>query len=86
MEVLEEDMLPILCSILEQDGFSNGQAAVNVLITLDMFDKQNIIFLNERLTRFLVDIYTSDGCFDELATRCLHIFLGQAKDGRLIIY
>ncbi|XP_018339377.1 PREDICTED: rap1 GTPase-GDP dissociation stimulator 1 [Trachymyrmex septentrionalis] len=78
-KALEEDMVPIICSILEEDGINGDESAVQVLLTLGILNDVNIIFLNERLTRVLVDILASDTS-SELSEMCLEILHGQAED------
>lgn len=76
-------MVPIICSILEKDGISGGEAAMHVLLILGILNDENIIFLDERLTRVLVDILTNDTS-SELSEMCLELLHGQAEDGKLI--
>ncbi|KYM92543.1 Rap1 GTPase-GDP dissociation stimulator 1-B [Atta colombica] len=78
-KALEEDMVPIICSILEEDGINGDESAVQVLLTLGILNDVNIIFLNERLTRILVDTLASDTS-SELSEMCLEILHGQAED------
>ncbi|XP_011694899.1 PREDICTED: rap1 GTPase-GDP dissociation stimulator 1 [Wasmannia auropunctata] len=78
-KALEEDMVPIICSVLEEDGITGGEAAVHVLLILGILNDDNIIFLDERLTRILVDILTSDTS-SELSEMCLELLHGQAED------
>ncbi|XP_011883269.1 PREDICTED: rap1 GTPase-GDP dissociation stimulator 1 [Vollenhovia emeryi] len=78
-KVLEEDMVPIICSVLEKDGISGGEAAMHVLLTLGILNDENIIFLDERLTRVLVDILANDTS-SELSEMCLELLHGQAED------
>ncbi|XP_018364386.1 PREDICTED: rap1 GTPase-GDP dissociation stimulator 1-B [Trachymyrmex cornetzi] len=78
-KALEEDMVPIICSILEEDGINGDESAVQVLLTLGILNDVNIVFLNERLTRVLVDILASDTS-SELSEMCLEILHGQAED------
>lgn len=78
-KALEEDMVPIICSILEEDGINGDESAVQVLLTLGILNDVNIIFLNERLTRVLVDILANDTS-SELSEMCLEILHGQAED------
>lgn len=78
-QALEEDMVPIICSILEEDGINGGEAAVHVLLTLGILNDENIIFLDERLTRILVDILANDTS-SELSEMCLELLHGQAED------
>jgi len=84
MKALEEDMLPILCSILElysQNGISNDQAVMNMLDILNLLDEENIVFLDERSTRVLVDIMTSEISVDNIPSMmCISAIRGQAKD------
>ncbi|XP_071645531.1 GTPase-GDP dissociation stimulator vimar [Temnothorax longispinosus] len=78
-KALEEDMVPIVCSVLEEDGISGGEAAMHVLLTLGILNDENIIFLDERLTRVLVDILANDTS-SELSEMCLELLHGQAED------
>ncbi|KYM97891.1 Rap1 GTPase-GDP dissociation stimulator 1-B [Cyphomyrmex costatus] len=78
-KALEEDMVPIICSILEEDGINGDESAVQVLLILGILNDVNIIFLDERLTRVLVDILASETS-SELSEMCLDILHGQAED------
>ncbi|KMQ91075.1 rap1 gtpase-gdp dissociation stimulator 1-b [Lasius niger] len=78
-EALKEDIVPIICSILEEDGTSGGEAAVHALLTLSLLNDANIIFLDERLTRILIDVLVSDTS-SELCEMCLELLHGQAED------
>ncbi|XP_011648061.1 LOW QUALITY PROTEIN: rap1 GTPase-GDP dissociation stimulator 1-B [Pogonomyrmex barbatus] len=78
-KALEENMIPIICSILDKDGISGGEAAVHALLTLSILNDVNIIFLDERLTKVLVDILANDTS-SELSEMCLELLHGQAED------
>lgn len=73
-------MIPVICSVLEKDGISGGEAAVHVLLTLGILNDENIIFLDERLMRVLINILINDTSF-ELSEMCLELLHGQAEDG-----
>lgn len=76
--------MPIICSVLEEDGTNGGEAAMHALLTLGILNDANIAFLNERLTRILVNILTSDTS-SELYEMCLELLHGQAEDGKSTI-
>lgn len=78
-EALKEDIVPTMCSILEEDGTSGGEAVVHALLTLSLLNDANIIFLDERLTRVLIDVLISDTS-SELCEMCLELLHGQAED------
>ncbi|CAD1480530.1 unnamed protein product, partial [Heterotrigona itama] len=79
IEALKKEVVPIICSILEIDGSTGGEAAMHSLLILGILNDANIIFLDERLTQILVNIlstYTSS----ELSETCLELLHGQAED------
>nr|XP_034184721.1 rap1 GTPase-GDP dissociation stimulator 1-B isoform X1 [Osmia lignaria] len=78
-EALQQDIVPIICSILEIDGTTGGEAAMHALLILGISNDANIVFLDERLTRILVDILGTDAS-SELSEMCLELFHGQAED------
>lgn len=80
-EALKEDIVPTICSILEEDGTSGGEAAMHALLTLSLLNDANIIFLDERLTRVLIDVLVSDT--SELCEMCLELLHGQAEDEKV---
>lgn len=57
---------------------------MHALLTLGIFNDANNVFLDERLTRILVDILTSDTS-SELSEMCLELLHGQAEDGKSMI-
>lgn len=78
-EALKQEIVPIICSILEIDGNTGGEAAMQSLLILGILNDANIIFLDERLTKILVDILTTDTS-SELSEMCLELLHGQAED------
>jgi len=84
-------MLPIFCSIFElyfRNGISNDEVLGYMCFILEIIDIEDIVFLDERLARGLVNIVTMDDASiqDRVSETCLQIFHRQAwKDGRLII-
>ncbi|EFN75447.1 Rap1 GTPase-GDP dissociation stimulator 1-B [Harpegnathos saltator] len=77
-KALEEDTVPIICSVLEEDGTNGGEAAMHALLTLGILNDANIVFLDERLTKILVNILTSDTS-SELSEMCLELLHEKAK-------
>lgn len=55
---------------------------MHVLLTLGILNDANVVFLDERLTRVLVDILASDTS-SELSEMCLELLHGQAENGKL---
>ncbi|XP_012214693.1 GTPase-GDP dissociation stimulator vimar isoform X2 [Linepithema humile] len=78
-KALEEDTVPIICSVLEEDGTSGGEAAMHALFILGILNDANIVFLDERLTKVLINILISDTS-SELSEMCLELLHGQAED------
>ncbi|XP_076160707.1 visceral mesodermal armadillo-repeats [Ptiloglossa arizonensis] len=78
-EALQQETVPIICSILEIDGPTGGEAAMHALLILGILDDANIEFLDERLTKILVDILASDTSL-ELSKMCLELLHGQAEN------
>ncbi|CAL7941954.1 unnamed protein product [Xylocopa violacea] len=78
-EALQEEIVPIICSILEVDGTTGGEAAMHSLLILGILNDANIIFLDERLTKILINILTTDTS-SELSEMCLELLHGQAED------
>lgn len=83
-QVLEEDTVPTICSVLEEDGTSGGEAAMHALFILGILNDADIVFLDERLTKVLIDILISETS-SELSEMCLELLHGQAENGKLII-
>lgn len=83
-QALEENIISIISSVLEEDGTSGGEAAMHVLLILGLLNDANIVFLDKRLTQILVDILANDTSF-ELSEMCLELLHGQAEDGKLMI-
>lgn len=81
-QALEEDMVPIICSVLEEDGISGGDAAMHALLILSLLDDANVTFLDKRLTQILIDILASNDTSPELSEMCLELLHGQAEDGK----
>lgn len=77
--------MPVICSILELDGSKGGEAAMHSLLILGILNDANIIFLDERLTKILVDILQTDTS-SELSEMCLELLHGQAEDGTTYKY
>ncbi|XP_076756858.1 visceral mesodermal armadillo-repeats [Xylocopa sonorina] len=78
-EALQQEIVPIICSILEIDGITGGEAAMHSLLILGILNDANIIFLDERLTKILINILTTDTS-SELSEMCLELLHGQAED------
>ncbi|XP_053995605.1 GTPase-GDP dissociation stimulator vimar [Hylaeus anthracinus] len=78
-EALQQETVPIICSILEIDGTTGGEAAMHALPILGILDDANIEFLDERLTKILIDILASDTS-SELSEMCLELLHGQAEN------
>lgn len=55
---------------------------MHVLLTLGILNDADIIFLDERLTKVLVDILVKDTS-SEQSEMCLELLHGQAEDGKL---
>ncbi|XP_012539505.1 rap1 GTPase-GDP dissociation stimulator 1 [Monomorium pharaonis] len=77
-KALEEGM-SVICGVLEEDGINGGEAAMHLLLILGILNDENIMFLDERLTRILVDILASD-ISSELSEMCLEVLQGQAEN------
>ncbi|XP_043791777.1 rap1 GTPase-GDP dissociation stimulator 1-B [Apis laboriosa] len=76
---LQEEIVPIICNILEIDGTSGGEAAMHSLLILELLNDANKIFLDERLTTILVNMLSTDTS-SELSEMCLELLHGQAED------
>lgn len=57
---------------------------MHALLTLSLLNDAKITFLDERLTRVLIDVLVSDTS-SELCEMCLELLHGQAEDGTLMI-
>ena len=81
LQALEENVVPIICSVLEVDGMSeNSKAAMHSLPTLEMFNDAGIQFLDERLCKILFEIL-SKPVLSELSGVCLELVHGLAENG-----
>ncbi|XP_050596534.1 GTPase-GDP dissociation stimulator vimar [Bombus affinis] len=78
-EALKQEVVPIICSILEIDGITGGEAAMHSLLVLGILNDANIIFLDERVMKILINILSSDTS-SELSEMCLELLHGQAED------
>ncbi|XP_003401822.1 rap1 GTPase-GDP dissociation stimulator 1-B [Bombus terrestris] len=78
-EALKQEVVPIICSILEIDGITGGEAAMHSLLILGILNDANIIFLDERVMKILINILSSDTS-SELSEMCLELLHGQAED------
>lgn len=81
-EALKQDIVPTICNILEEDRISDGERTVYALLILSLLNSANIIFLDERLTKILVDVFVSDTS-SELCEMCLELLHGQAEDEKI---
>ncbi|XP_033319971.1 rap1 GTPase-GDP dissociation stimulator 1-B [Bombus bifarius] len=78
-EALKQEVVPIICSILEIDGITGGEAAMHSLLILGILNDANIIFLDERVMKILINILSTDTS-SELSEMCLELLHGQAED------
>ncbi|XP_012135556.1 visceral mesodermal armadillo-repeats isoform X2 [Megachile rotundata] len=78
-EALQQEVVPIICRILEIDGTTGGEAAMHALLILWILNDANIVFLDERLTKILVNILENDAS-SKFSEMCLELFHGQAED------
>ncbi|XP_033329911.1 visceral mesodermal armadillo-repeats [Megalopta genalis] len=77
-EALQQEIVPIICSLLEIDGSAGGESAMHSLLILGILNDADVEFLDERLTKILVDILASDTS-SELSEMCLELLHGQAE-------
>ncbi|XP_078042956.1 visceral mesodermal armadillo-repeats [Augochlora pura] len=77
-EALQQEIVPIICSLLEIDGTAGGESAMHSLLILGILNDADVEFLDERLTKILVDILASDTS-SELSEMCLELLHGQAE-------
>ncbi|XP_014476642.1 PREDICTED: rap1 GTPase-GDP dissociation stimulator 1 isoform X2 [Dinoponera quadriceps] len=80
-QVLERNIIWMISTILEQDGI-NDETAMHGLLTLSILNDANIIFLDEKLTKILVDILTRDTS-PVLSGIGLALLHGQAEDEKV---
>ncbi|XP_015433255.1 PREDICTED: rap1 GTPase-GDP dissociation stimulator 1-B [Dufourea novaeangliae] len=78
-EALQQETVPIICSVLEIDGTVGGESAMHALLILGILNDASTEFLDERLTKILVDILASDTS-SELSEMCLELLHGQAEN------
>ncbi|XP_043255849.1 rap1 GTPase-GDP dissociation stimulator 1 isoform X5 [Colletes gigas] len=74
----QEKTIPNICSILEIDGTAGREAALRSLYILAILNDVKLEFLDERLTKILLDILDSDPSV-ELNEMCLEFLHGQAE-------
>ncbi|XP_015120717.1 rap1 GTPase-GDP dissociation stimulator 1-B isoform X2 [Diachasma alloeum] len=77
-KVLEDELVPIVCDVLEVDGKTGGEAAMHALLALEILNDSGVQFLDERLTKVLVEILAGDSS-SELSQMCLELLHGQAE-------
>ncbi|XP_063982044.1 rap1 GTPase-GDP dissociation stimulator 1 [Diachasmimorpha longicaudata] len=75
--ILEYDLVPTICDVLEIDGKTAGEAAMHAMFALEVLNDSSIQFLDERLTKVLVEILAGDSSSD-LSHMCLELLHGQA--------
>ncbi|XP_015605942.1 rap1 GTPase-GDP dissociation stimulator 1 [Cephus cinctus] len=78
-EALKENVLSIVCSILENDGITAGESATHAMLILGLLADLGQDVLDERLTKILVAILASDAS-PELSEMCLELLHGQAEN------
>ncbi|XP_011305582.1 rap1 GTPase-GDP dissociation stimulator 1-B isoform X2 [Fopius arisanus] len=78
-KTLADDLVPIVCDVLEIDGRTGGEAAMHVLLTLEILNDSGIQFLDERLTKILVEILAGESS-SEMSQMCLELLHGQAEN------
>ncbi|XP_034940036.1 rap1 GTPase-GDP dissociation stimulator 1-B isoform X2 [Chelonus insularis] len=78
-EAIEQGVVSLLCDVLELDGHEASQSAMHTLLTLEILNESGIHFLDERLTRVLVNMLGNDTA-SELAAICLEVLHGQAEN------
>lgn len=80
---MDENVLSVVCSILEIDGTTSGEAATHAMLILGILADLGKEVLDERLTKILVNILASDAS-PELSEMCLELLHGQAESGKLM--
>lgn len=83
-QALDENILSVVCSILEIDGTASGEAATHAMLILGILTDLGQEVLDERLTKILVNILASDAS-PELSEMCLELLHGQAENGKAIL-
>ncbi|CAD6226735.1 GSCOCG00005887001-RA-CDS, partial [Cotesia congregata] len=77
-EALDQGFISIACNILEIDGPNNSTSAMHVLLTLELLTETGLIFLNERLTKVLVNLLDDEKAI-ERSILCLELIQVQAE-------
>lgn len=78
-KALEQNVLSIICSILEIDGTVAREAATHAMLILGILADLGQDILDERLIKVLVDILESDGS-PEISEMCLELLHGQTEN------
>ncbi|XP_046412764.1 rap1 GTPase-GDP dissociation stimulator 1-B isoform X1 [Neodiprion fabricii] len=78
-KALDDNVLSVVCSILETDGTTSGEAATHAMLILGILTDLGQEVLDERLTKILVNILASDAS-PELSEMCLELLHGQAEN------
>ncbi|KAF7408298.1 hypothetical protein HZH66_002835 [Vespula vulgaris] len=78
-QALEENIIPVLCNILEIDGVTAKETVTHILLTLGVLNDANVTFLDERLTKIIVNILSNSTSL-EISEMCLELLYDQADD------
>ncbi|KAK2582787.1 hypothetical protein KPH14_005051 [Odynerus spinipes] len=81
-QALEENIVQILCHILEIDGAIGGETVTHILLTLGVLNDANVIFLEEKLIKVLVNILSA-GTSLEISEMCLELLYDQADNEKV---
>ncbi|XP_074104665.1 visceral mesodermal armadillo-repeats [Cotesia typhae] len=77
-EALDQGFISIACNILEIDGPNNAKSAMHVLLTLELLTETGLMFLNERLTKVLVNLLDDEEAIEH-SILCLELIQVQAE-------
>lgn len=80
---MEENIIQVLCNILEIDGVTAKETVTHILLTLGVLNDANVTFLDERLTKIIVNILSNSTSL-EISEMCLELLYDQADDGKII--
>ncbi|XP_015176585.1 PREDICTED: rap1 GTPase-GDP dissociation stimulator 1-B isoform X2 [Polistes dominula] len=78
-QALEENIVQILCNILEIDGAMAGETITHVLLTLGVLNDANVTFLDKRLIDIVVNILSNSKSL-EISEMCLELLYDQADN------
>ncbi|KAI4478167.1 PREDICTED: rap1 GTPase-GDP dissociation stimulator 1-B [Polistes canadensis] len=84
-QALEENIVQVLCNILEIDGATAEETITHVLLTLGVLNDANVTFLDKKLIKIIVNILSNSTSL-EISEMCLELLYDQADDDEIKLF